>query len=257
MTAQTPTMAEQPAPGPGSAQRVRVEWAPVPQVNLLPPEILAKRRFRRLQWQLGGCVLAVLVGCAAVTVWSQLGVSAAEQDLAVAKDQGVQLQRQQVKYAEAPKVRGELDTLKAVRETALGTDVAWYQFLQDLAVNTPTGTQLSSVTITMTGAAVAATSTTPFTPANLGSVKVSGQARQFTDVASWLDAVDRVHGLAGSGLDTAVKSTTTSQAGSGSSSSGSPSGATGAGSTTSLVTFNGTAVVVPAALSHRYDRKAS
>ena len=37
-----------PPPVPEPLAR-RASWAPVPQVNLLPPEILANRRFRRLQ----------------------------------------------------------------------------------------------------------------------------------------------------------------------------------------------------------------
>jgi hypothetical protein len=72
---------------------------------------------------------------------------------------------------------------------------------------------------------------------------------KFTDVAAWLDDVGQVHGLAGSGLTSAVR------AGSAAASGDSPS--TGATPAPSQITFSGSAVVVPAALSHRYDRKAS
>jgi Tfp pilus assembly protein PilN len=247
MTTSTQAGPQAPVPEPEPMRpAVRTSWAPVPQVNLLPPEILAKRRFRRLQTQLAGAGVAVVALCAATVVWAQAGVSSAETDLAAVRAQGALLQAQQAKYAQVPKALAELDRVKAAREATLGTDVAWYRFLSDLAINTPSGTQLSSVTITMSGKNATTAASAPLTPTGLGQVKVTGQALRFTDVAAWLDAVNKVHGLTGSGLDSATKPA-----------AGSPGTSGSASPAASTVTFSGSAVVVPGALSHRYDRKAS
>jgi Tfp pilus assembly protein PilN len=243
--------AQEPAgPPPSLAHQARVEWAPVPRVNLLPPEVLADRRFRRLQRQLAGGVLAMVVLCVVATLWAQSGVASAQEDLAATRAQGVALQRQQDKYAEAPKALAELDAARASRESALGTDVSWYLFLNDLAVNTPLGTELASVTISMTGKTESTPSTVPLTPSGLGQVRVTGKALKFTDVAAWLDAVNQVHGLTGPVLETAGKAAKDNGSGPGSGSGSSSADA-------STITYTSTAVIVPAALSHRYDRKAS
>jgi Tfp pilus assembly protein PilN len=261
----TPTAAAPGAPAPGpllepgtvpAPRPARPRWALVPQVNLLPSEILDARRFRTLQRRLAVVALSVVVLCGLGVVRSQVGVVSARHDLGTIQVEGARLRAQQARYADVPTALAELDRVKAARETALATDVAWYQFLTDLAVNTPAGTQLTSVTIAMDGRSSAADSL--LTPAGLGTVTLQGTALKFPDVAAWLEAVDRVHGLAGSGLSSAVREgggTGSSGTGpSGTGSSGTGSHGTGA---LSGITFNGTAVIVPAALSHRYDRKAA
>jgi hypothetical protein len=273
MSAPAQAPATEPVAVPVRSPAARPAWSSVPQVNLLPPEILTERRFRTLQRRLAAITLGVLTACGAALVWAQAGVAAAESDLASVRAQGVQLQAQQRKYAGVPTALAELDQMKAAREAVLGTDVAWYRFLADLAYRTPSDTELQSVTITMTGSTAPSASAVPLTPAGLGTVEVSGKALRFTDVAAWLDAVNGVHGLTGSGLQGATRqgggaagsasggaAGSTSSAGSGSAGSGSTgSGSAGSGSTTAAgqVTFTGSAVIVPAALSHRYDRRAS
>jgi len=244
-----------PATGPTSASP---RWSPVPQVNLLPPEILADRRFRRLKGILIGVAVGVLLLCAAGAVWAQGQVSAAQADLAAMQDQGRRLEQEQARYADVPRTLAELDRVKVARETAMGADVLWYQFLGDLALNTPAQTELSSVVIAVNGGtAVAPASASLLEPAGLGTVKVTGKALSFVDVASWLDDVDKVHGLAGSGLESASKGQESTASTDGGATA--PAGGADAGSASAAeqgVKFIGSAVVVPAALSHRYDRKA-
>ncbi|HEY6795549.1 MAG TPA: PilN domain-containing protein [Kineosporiaceae bacterium] len=234
-----------PAPEPPAPVR-DASWAPVPQVDLLPPEIVDARRFRAVQRRLAAVALVVAALCGLGVVWAQAGVARARSDLAIIQAEGGRLQAQQARYAGVPTTLAELDHVKAAREAALANDVAWYRFLADLAVNTPPGTELTQVTITMDGKS----SDAPLTPAGLGTVTVQGTALKFTDVAAWLEDTDQVHGLAGSGLTSAVRGGSRPAA----SGDGPSSPAASAGPE---ITFSGSAVVVPAALSHRYDRKAS
>jgi Tfp pilus assembly protein PilN len=227
--------ASEPAQGeePGTT---RVDWATVPRVNLLPLEFLDARRFRRVQVGLGVAVLSVAVLLGVATVWAQTRVSAAADILALTQNENLTLQRQQQRYAEVPKVKAELEAARTARERALGSDVLWYRFLTDLAVNTPEGTVLSSVTIVTTGTTADTAGTAPLIPAGLGTVTVQGEANRFVDVAAWLDAAGRVNGLAGTRLSAAARDS---------------------GSATVKINYSGTAVITSAALSHRYDRKAS
>src|SRR5690606_10971619 len=148
----------------------------------------------------------------------------------------------------------ELDRVKTAREAALGADVSWYRFLADLAINTPSGTRLESVTVSMTGGTTPAAPSVPLAPAGLGNVRVTGQALNLPDVAAWLEQVIKVNGLQGSVVETATSIGGAQPAGGSGDQSTPPAdqGTQGA-QAEQLVTFNGSAVVVPDALSHRYD----
>ena len=218
-------------------------WSSVSQVNLLPDEIVSARNFRRLQRQLAGVVLGVVLLGAAGGAWAQSGVLAAQSDLTDAQATTSQLQQQQARYAAVPKALAQLDAARAARQGAMSTDVLWYRFLGDLALNTPANTDLSSVAITMTAPSTSgATSGAGAASAGggLGQVAVSGNAARFRDVAEWLDSVTLVHGLASPSLQTAAQTASTGPA---------PASAM-------PVNYSANAVITAAALSHRYDRKA-
>ena len=240
--AETALLSPEMPGAPGTDVGRPVEWARVPRVNLLPPEVIEARRFRLTRKILVGVVLGVVLLCGVGTLWAQQQVGSARSALEITRSHTVALQRQQAQYAEVPKVSAELDAARVSREQAMSSDVLWYRFLTDLAVNTPDGATLSSVTITMTGstAGPAATGLRPtgLRPTGLGTVKVSGDAGRYSDVAAWLDASARVNGLTGTTLQSAVR------------------GDTGGGPG-KKVTYSGGAVISPAALSHRYDRKAN
>ena len=214
-----------------------VEWTRVPRVNLLPPEIIEARRFHRARAWLIGLVVGVVGLCGTATTLAQNEVASARSALEITRAETESLRKEQVRFTEVPKVSTELDAARAARGRALGSDILWYRFLTDLAVNTPEGTTLQSVSISMTTAAGANTSNQPLTPTGLGTIKVSGEATQFADVASWLEACARVNGLVGTTLQSAVR------------------GDAGSGSA-ARVAYSGGAVISTAALSHRYDRKA-
>jgi Tfp pilus assembly protein PilN len=234
------------APPTATQPLTRGQWSVVPQVNLLPEEISAGRRFRGLQKALAGVGIVVALGCVAGVLWAGAGVDEAETDLQAVLAQGADLQRQQAKYAEVPATLAELDRVKAAREAAMGTDVRWYRFLTELAINTPSGTQLKSVSITMNDSTAPTAATVPLSTAGLGTVSVTGTAVNFPDVAAWLEAVNKVTGLTSSTFDSAARKESSGDSG-GPAVSGGPE----------PIEFSGAAVVDPRVLSHVYDRKAS
>ena len=233
MTAPTEVIADADAPDDAAPVSRRVDWALVPRVNLLPPEIIEERRFRRLQTVLAGCLFGTVVLAAAGVAWAQFGVTGAQDDLETVRAETARLQSEQTRYAEVPKRLAELESARTAREKAMGNDVLWFRFLTDLAVNTPDGTVLQSVSISLTGGA----SSDALAPNGLGTVKVTGKAGRFVDVASWLDDVAKVSGLAGVSLQSATR-------------------AESAAGNAPQIGWSGSAVVTSAALSHRYDRKA-
>jgi Tfp pilus assembly protein PilN len=220
----------------------RVDWATVPKVNLLPPEILQSRRMAGVKRVLAGVVVVTLAACVGGVVWAQGGVGAAQDELDAVQARGASLRAQQAKYAQVPPTLAVIDATATAREQAMAQDIPWYGLLSDLALTTPKGVKLDTLSVTLDAATVAAPAaaaaaapgTDPLTPAGIGSVSFTGEAAHFPDVAAWLESVATLHGLDGSTLQSATRA-----AGSG-----------------GLVSFSSTIKVTSKALTHRFDRKA-
>ena len=215
--------------------RARVEWATVPRVNLLPPEILESRSFRRTQMMLAAVVGATLLIAGLATVWAQHQIGVANRELEVVAARTTQLQSQARTYAEVPRVLAQVDAAKSARERAMSTDVLWYRFLDELAVSTPSTVWLGTLNIAMTPAS-GGVATDPLTPSGIGEVSVTGTATRFPDVAQWLSSVVTVRGMDVSRLQTATLKEGEKSAG--------------------KIAFTSAVTVTADALSHRYDRKA-
>jgi Tfp pilus assembly protein PilN len=234
-----PGPAPEPTTGTSTTSSTRVEWAPVPRVNLLPPEIVDGRRLGQLKRLFGGTLVVVAAGCAAAVVWAQLGVSSAQDEVDAAQARAASLQAEQAKYAEVPRIDSLIDTATTARQSALSSDVLWYGFLSDLSLTTPKGVSLISLEMTLDDSSTPSSAPAdPLTTSGIGHVNFSGKASHFVDIASWLNAVSSVHGLDGSTLQTATR------------------GVAGSAPTSGPITFTSTVQVTSKALSHRYDRKA-
>ena len=233
--AQPTTFGSAPVPAAQSDEpvhRARVEWAPVPRVDLLPPEIRSARRFKHTQRRLGAAVALTLVAVAGATVWAQMQVDAAQTDLEAAQSQVTHLKSQQTQFADVPKVLNRLDSARAARANALGHDVLWYRYLDDLALSSPNSVRLGSLNVTVTDSLAAPGN--PLEATGLGTVTFSGYTTgAFPGVAQWLTSVSTVHGMDVSQLANANR-----RAGGG-----------------PVVDFSARVVLTPAALSHRYDTK--
>lgn len=216
-----------------------VEWARVPRVNLLPLEIIEQRRLRRTQQILAVVAAVVVVAAGAGALLAARQVTVAQEKLDAEQARTTALQQRERVYAEVPRVLAAVDAARAGRERALGQDVAWYRFLNDLAVATPRNVNLATLTVTLAEAPPGAGGTDALAPSGIGEVSVTGTAGQFPDVATWLTQVAGVHGMDASRLQSASRG-----------------GAEAAAAASGPVEFATKVLVTQKALTHRYDRKA-
>jgi Tfp pilus assembly protein PilN len=189
-----------PAPGP-----IRIPWATVPRVNLLPIEIIEKRRFRRTQMALGAAVVGCLLAAGAGTFWAEGSITDANNQLLIAQANVATRQAEQSRYAAAPKAIAQVDAAKTARTLALGTDVLWYRYLNDLEGAQPAGLELNAITVAMATVATSGTSSDPLSSAGIGTITFSGTADQYSEVANWLDAVGKITGFSSPSLTTATR----------------------------------------------------
>jgi Tfp pilus assembly protein PilN len=165
--------------------------APLPRVNLLPPEIAERRRVRHVQYGLGGAALAtvaVLGVLYAGAVGSARDARAEHREITAV---GQATQAEQAKYADAAAVYARAGAAQVMLTQAMGDEVRYSTHLDQLARTVPDGVWLKNVSFTQTPAA-AAGDTTP----SLGTVTFSGVGRDHDDVATWLETLAAHKGYA-------------------------------------------------------------
>jgi Tfp pilus assembly protein PilN len=217
-----------------SVESLATGRAPLPRVNLLPPEVHEARKARRVQLGLGVAVAAVVLVLGGVYFTQAKAASSAKDDLASATAQGDTLQAQKAQYADVPRTLSAIDAAETARQVALSNDVLWYRYLNDLSYITPKNAWLDSVQI-----ALSQSSTTiganPVAHPGVATISVTGAAKQHTDVAKWLDAASKETAWVDAYFTDSEKTDMNG---------------------TTFVKFSSTANVTADALSHRYDRKA-
>lgn len=209
----------------------------IPRVNLLPPEITAARTFRRTQVGLGTCVLLVVGAITGVFLHSLATAGDSADSLAAEQSRTSTLQGQQAEFGQVPVVLAQLEAAETARATAMGSDVLWYRYLNDIATTYPENVWLGGLTATASSAAAPAVpSTDPLATPGIGTISFTGSALSNQDVASWLDVLAETGGFADASMSDATRTERAGQ---------------------TVVDFTTGVVLTDDALSHRYDRKAS
>lgn len=172
--------------------------ATLPRVNLLPPEIEQERRLQRVQLGLGAVVLASLGVVAALFLIANGQVGDAQDQLSNSQAQGARLDAQAAEYSQVPLVYSQVEAARAQLELAMGREIRWSFFLNDLSLKTPNKVWLTSMTATSNetvGDSAVVPGAAGFITPGIGSVTFEGNAMQHNDVAAWLDALAKQKGF--------------------------------------------------------------
>lgn len=204
----------------------------MPRVNLMPPEILVKRQVTSATWIASAVVAASVVAVGAAYVLSSMQLESAKAEFQRVDAQSVVLRTEIAKLAYVPLRIARLEGVQNAKATAMRQDVLWHKFFGDISLSFPKDVWLKSMKFQLGGA-----SPDPLAPSSIGTVQVQGSSNGFPDVALWLEHLNNTsafqHTLYSTMEKTADKSKKTT------------------------VNFSSTAVIVPEALSHRYDKVAN
>jgi Tfp pilus assembly protein PilN len=187
-----------------------VTGAPVmPRVNLMPPEIAEAARFRRFQLAMGGAVVGAFVVVAALYMSAHGGVASAQNQLDAAKQQNIALQAQRNQLQSVQDVYSQVSAKQAMLTTAMGDEIRWSTYLNDLSLRIPDHVWLTNITATQTTAGTLPTTTTPgaTTSTAIGNVVFTGVAFSHDDVATWLEALAKEKGYANPYFTNSTEST--------------------------------------------------
>lgn len=180
-----------------TTQTVALVGAPaLPRVNLMPPEIEEKRRFRRLQFAMGGAVVAAAVVVGGLYSWAHGGVAGAQQQLDQATAQHTTLQGQYNALQSVRDVYSQVASREAMLTQAMGDEVQWSHYLNDLSLRIPDNVWLTNMQVTQnTSAAPSATPGQPvLVPSGIGTISFTGVALTRDDVATWLESLAKEKG---------------------------------------------------------------
>jgi Tfp pilus assembly protein PilN len=169
------------------------------RVNLLPPEIEQGRRFRRTQLGLGAGVVASLGVVAVLFLAANSQVTTAEEELADSKRETVQLEARTAEYSQVPLVYSQVEAARAQLELAMGKEIRWSFFLNDLSLKTPNRVWLDTMTVTASEAVAAAPVPAAGPGANyidsgIGNIAFTGHGMKHNDVAAWLVSLSKQKG---------------------------------------------------------------
>jgi Tfp pilus assembly protein PilN len=206
--AAAPGTAAAPAPEPGDLLVEELPSAPVTvlaAVNLLPQTYARRAAVRRAKvFAVVALLVAALIAALAWLVANQQKTSAQEQ-LDAATAERAMLQAEAVKYSDVPRVFATVAAAEQQLALAMGNEVRWSFFLNDLALTMPSGVSLETLQVTSpapgtspqavapaaANAAAAAGASGVGVP-GLGTMNVSAKALSYNTVANWLDSLAKL-----------------------------------------------------------------
>ena len=171
----------------------------LPRVNLLPPELAEQARLRRLKGVLAGGLVATVGVVGALYLGAAADVADATAEVSAATARGSALQAQTRALGHVDQLYRSADEAEARLATAMGDEVRFSQFLDDLSKQVPEHVWLTDITFTQTPAAgepAVATDGAPAPAGAIGTVTFTGVGFRHDDVAAWLDSLAAQEGFA-------------------------------------------------------------
>lgn len=181
-------------------------WATMPGwgivVDLTPRSIGEARRLRRLKRLLAAVLVLLFAACAGGFVLAWRNHSAASAVSAQALEQTTTLQAQAGKYGGITQIEAAVATVDGQLASAMATDVDTARLLGKIRSSLPKSMTITNLSLNMTAlpgapAVVTAGSTGLDTSghAQIGTVSITGLARNLNDLPSYVDALSSLPGV--------------------------------------------------------------
>lgn len=211
MTVDIPTRAPEQAPPPGDRRHLGRASGPArtrpigkfpltvggqPRANLLPPEIILKRKQLKTRRALRAGVLLVALGVAAGCVATFGVASVAQVQLGLAQQTQQQLIAEQSQFGEVREVKDTIATIQAGQEVGASTEIAWRDYLVLLQQTLPEGVTLDTVAIESgTPMAAFSQSDAPLQGTRVAALTFTATTATLPSIPDWLRAMVTLPGF--------------------------------------------------------------
>jgi Tfp pilus assembly protein PilN len=163
----------------------------MPRVDLLPPEVRAKRKATARRRSL----LIGVVGVAAVMVLAIVGAFAfslqANVGLALEQQRTTQLLSAQAKYTGVRGMQDQIGLIKAAQEVGGSTEIDWKAYLEKIQATLPGSVVIQTVQIDAASPLLPfAQSTTPLEGPRVATIAFTATTGTFPQMPEWLSALE-------------------------------------------------------------------
>lgn len=170
-----------------------------PRVDLLPPEVTAEQKGRRLRRALAIAVVAVVFvtgGGIAAATWE---AQRSQASLAVVEARTAELLAAQGEYVEVRRAQEEVDATVAARRLASSVDIDWTDYLQQIRARLPGDVVVGAVVLDAGSPwAPYGQATAPLQPSRVATVNLTLTSPTLPSVPDWLEAMATLPGYADS-----------------------------------------------------------
>jgi Tfp pilus assembly protein PilN len=201
MSTTTDTALEAPSPTTGTALRFVAVRA-----NLMPQEVLRARSADRMRQRVVIVLSGLVVLLAIVYLASWFQTNSARHSLSSLQSQGVSLQDKTNSFGSLVTAQSQTASIQSQLQQLMVGDLSWRDMLTTLRAKAPSGITLSTVTGNITSGAASANGAADTTGGygalnqsgqqQVGTLTLTGTARDKTEVADYVDSLNKVKGLA-------------------------------------------------------------
>lgn len=179
--------------------------ATLPQVNLLPDSIRAKRQLQRTRiWLVVGVALVLLVSLV-VYVLTLFAARTAESELQSVEVETQRLLSEQATYSEVPQVLGQIADAELAQRIAMGNEILWADYTVYVLAALPDDAKLTNMTsLTSTPLLGAPIPADMLHSAGVGTLALAHRSPTVPDLAEWRDKLADIPGFLDAQYQTAT-----------------------------------------------------
>lgn len=180
-----------------------------PRVDLLPPEVRARRRARAHRRSL-------LLGVAGAVVLTMLGIGAAsllslqaQSQLQAEQQRTTRILTEQGKYVGVRTIQQRMTIVQAAQEVGASTEIDWKAYLDSIQATLPANVTVTTVTVdSATPLAIYQQATAPLQGGRVATISFTATTPSFPELPVWLTALRTLPGYADAAPDSATLDTT-------------------------------------------------
>lgn len=168
----------------------------LPQVNLLPSSVRARRALQRIKVWLVIGLGVVLTAALLAYVFAMLSASSAEDELDEVRADTQRLLSEQAKYSEVPVILAQIEAARAAELVGMGNEVLWLEYFMSALDALPKDAQLAGFeTMTQTPLMAAPLPADALVAPGLGTVRLTHRSDTVGDLSEWVRALEEVPGF--------------------------------------------------------------
>jgi hypothetical protein len=180
-----------------------------PRVDLLPPEVKARKKTQATRRRLIGALVGVMVLVAGGVVAASLQAEQSQAELAAAQGRTVVLLANESKYSEVNQVQQAVDTTIAARQFGASTEVDWKAYLASVRTVLPPDVSIDTVTVDSASPLIGfEQATAPLQGVRVATLTLRLTSPNLPSVPQWLEAMESLAGFADANPGSIVRTET-------------------------------------------------